>query len=515
MKKPSDSIFRLIKSMTRTEKRYFKRFASMHTNSGENKYILIFDAINKMQEYNEEALIKKYEGASFVTNFSEIKKYLTAQILKSLRNYHGQSDPFIQLQEMLLEIKLLARKGIFDASLSTIKRARKLALKYEAFDVLMELDTQQLNLALSTNDQKYITNYVETQAASQKDSLEKLQHITFYRQFQMSSYLRHVSKGAFRSDIDAPMPDFDAYPLDSFKAKWMYYHAESLKVRTSNYLPDIYQNSKICHELFDLYPQFIKVYPRSYIISLNHFVSVLRLTKRLEEGLTIINKGLDFCKDAKKYQILSEFDLFRYERGLWGNKMLMAADNGLEEEVTLAYDHLSSIISIEEDTLHGFLFDLYSLLKVEIMLGQYSKALESIFEFNQYKKKGIREDLDVSIRLLSIMLHWELENYSLLENLIISTAQFLRKKDRPFNFEHLILNFFKRKGVSIDRSNSAETNAALESLKHEILNIFDNKHELEDVLHFFDFVAWIDAKIEGKPMLAILKERYDAIQEEA
>ena len=41
----------------------------MHT-SGENKYILIFDAINKMNEYNEETLIKKFKGASFVTNFS-------------------------------------------------------------------------------------------------------------------------------------------------------------------------------------------------------------------------------------------------------------------------------------------------------------------------------------------------------------------------------------------------------------------------------------------------------------
>ena len=494
--------------MTRTEKRYFKRFASMHTNSGENKYILIFDAINKMQEYDEEALIKKYEGASFVTNFSEIKKYLTTQILKSLRNYHGQSDPFIQLQEMLLEIKLLARKGIFDACLSTIKRARKLALKYEAFDVLIELDTQQLNLALSTNDQKYIHQYTDTNAANQYDSLQKLNNIIFYRHFQMSSYIRHVSKGAFREDSNVPIPNFEEHPVDSFKAKWMYHRAESLRVRKANYLPEVYHNSKTCHELFESYPQFKKVYPRSYVISLNHFVSILRLSKRLDEGLKIIDKGLDFCKYAKKHQVLSEFDIFRYERGLWGNKMLLAADNGFEEEAIASYDHLRNIISIEEDTLHGFLFDLYSLIKVEIILGQYSKALESIFEFNQYKKKGVREDLDVSVRLLSILIHWELGNYALLENLIVSTTQFLRKKERDFEFAHLFLGFFKRKAGSIDKNDPTVVQQAFLEFKTELTSLFKATPELKDVLLFFDFHAWIDSKLEHKSMLKVLEERY-------
>ncbi|MCH2021253.1 MAG: hypothetical protein MK207_02135 [Saprospiraceae bacterium] len=514
MKKPSDSIFRLIKSMTRTEKRYFKRFASMHTNSGENKYILIFDAINKMKEYDENALIKKFKGASFVTNFSEIKKYLNTQILKSLRNYHGQSDPFIQLQEMLLEIKLLARKGIFDASLAAIKRARKLAIKYEVFDVLMELDTQQLNLALSTNDHKYIGEYIETKAASQYDSLSRMENIIYYRQFQMSSYLRHVSKGSFRQDNDTPLPEFSDNPLDSFKVKWMYYHAESLKVRKADYLPEIYKNSKTCHELFDLYPQFINVYPRNYIISLNHFVSALRLTRRLEEGLSIIDKGLEFCELAKNEQLLSEFDIFRYQRGLWGNKMLISADNGEEKQAIKSYEHLKKIISLEEDTLHGFLFDLYSLIKVEILLGWHSKALESIFEFNQYKKKGIREDLDVSVRLLAILIHWELKNYTLLENLIISTSQLLRKKERSFEFELLLLSFFKKKALVIKDSDNEKLNLAFSILKEDTLNIFINKPEAESILLFFDFYAWIDSKIENKSMLQVLKERYEKAQQQ-
>ena len=106
------------------------------------------------------------------------------------------------------------------------------------------LDTQQLNLALSTNDHKYIKNYIETKASSQYDSLQKMENIIFYRQFQMSSYISHVSKGSFRKDKDNTIPDFEAHPLDSFKVNWMYYHAESLKVRKADYLPEIYKQIK-------------------------------------------------------------------------------------------------------------------------------------------------------------------------------------------------------------------------------------------------------------------------------
>ena len=92
MKTPSNALFKLVRKMTPSEKRYFKRFGLLQQKKDSNKYTLLFDAVNDQSEYNEEALLMQFEGYEFVNNFSEIKKYLFNQIQKALRNYHSQRN---------------------------------------------------------------------------------------------------------------------------------------------------------------------------------------------------------------------------------------------------------------------------------------------------------------------------------------------------------------------------------------------------------------------------------------
>ena len=75
MKTPSEALFKLIRKMTPSEKRYFKRFGLLQQKKDSNKYTLLFDAINDQIEYDEESLLKQFEGFDLVNNFSEIKKY--------------------------------------------------------------------------------------------------------------------------------------------------------------------------------------------------------------------------------------------------------------------------------------------------------------------------------------------------------------------------------------------------------------------------------------------------------
>ena len=52
--KPSIELFKLIKSLTKSEKRFFKLSSSLQ--SGEKNYLKIFDAIEKQDEYVEEEI---------------------------------------------------------------------------------------------------------------------------------------------------------------------------------------------------------------------------------------------------------------------------------------------------------------------------------------------------------------------------------------------------------------------------------------------------------------------------
>ena len=55
-KTPSHKLFNLVKSLSGSEKRYFKLFVNKNQTGKDNKYILLFDALDTQENYDDEAL---------------------------------------------------------------------------------------------------------------------------------------------------------------------------------------------------------------------------------------------------------------------------------------------------------------------------------------------------------------------------------------------------------------------------------------------------------------------------
>ena len=81
-KTPSNKLFHLVKSLSGSEKRYFKLFVSAKEN-GNNKYEQLFDAIDTQAEFNDDALRLTIYGDEPIETrkFSELKAYLYDLIL--------------------------------------------------------------------------------------------------------------------------------------------------------------------------------------------------------------------------------------------------------------------------------------------------------------------------------------------------------------------------------------------------------------------------------------------------
>ncbi|MBK6611564.1 MAG: hypothetical protein IPG29_11960 [Sphingobacteriales bacterium] len=58
----SEPLFDLIKSLTKSEKRFFKIYSSRHVIGNENNYVKLFDAINQQPIYNETALLQRFKN---------------------------------------------------------------------------------------------------------------------------------------------------------------------------------------------------------------------------------------------------------------------------------------------------------------------------------------------------------------------------------------------------------------------------------------------------------------------
>ena len=109
--KPSDELFKLIKSLNKSEKRFFKLASTLQ--SGDKNYIRLFDAIEKQKQYDDEAIKEMFKGETFIKHLPSEKNHLNKLILKSLRAYHADNSVSAQLAEEIKNIEILYEKALY------------------------------------------------------------------------------------------------------------------------------------------------------------------------------------------------------------------------------------------------------------------------------------------------------------------------------------------------------------------------------------------------------------------
>ena len=122
----TDQLFDLIKGLTKAEKRNFKLYAKRTRSRSDTMFIRLFDAIDHMEEYNEEDIFKKLRGIS-KGRLSNLKRHLYTQLLSSLRIIHIKKNIDIEIREQIDFARILYGKGLFMQSLKLLNRIKGIA----------------------------------------------------------------------------------------------------------------------------------------------------------------------------------------------------------------------------------------------------------------------------------------------------------------------------------------------------------------------------------------------------
>ena len=117
MKKNSNA-FVLVKSLTMSEKRYFKIFSERHTIGSQNKYVLLFDQLDHFDLEDDEVYCLNLKKLGVNADFiSADKNYLYQLILKSLNDFHNSKTYNLEIKEALISIEILFHKGLYSECL--------------------------------------------------------------------------------------------------------------------------------------------------------------------------------------------------------------------------------------------------------------------------------------------------------------------------------------------------------------------------------------------------------------
>ncbi|MEO7082131.1 MAG: hypothetical protein ABIY71_11410, partial [Flavobacteriales bacterium] len=140
MPKPlQDHVHRLIRSMSRAEKRYFKLYTSRHLVAGHSNQQELFDAISAMVSYDVKALEKQFKGEAFMRRFSITKRRLYETVLESLDAFHSDSSMDDKLRRMLHHVEILNRRALYADAAKVLRAARTLARAHDKQALLLQV----------------------------------------------------------------------------------------------------------------------------------------------------------------------------------------------------------------------------------------------------------------------------------------------------------------------------------------------------------------------------------------
>src|SRR5215207_2073359 len=134
----TDTLFQLIKSLQKGEKRNFKLYIRRNTSNEDLKIIKLFDVLDRMNEYDEAVVLTKIEDIK-KEQLANRKSHLYKQILASLRLLETSENIDLQLHEQLDYARILYNKGLYLQSLKILDKTKENARAHNQYSFLVQI----------------------------------------------------------------------------------------------------------------------------------------------------------------------------------------------------------------------------------------------------------------------------------------------------------------------------------------------------------------------------------------
>ena len=193
----SDALFQLIHSMHKAEKRNFKLYIKRNSSNQDLKVIQLFDALDRQNEYDEKALLKKLSSTK--TQLANLKTHLYKEILASLRLIKITESIDLQLHEQLDYARILYNKGLYLQSLKLLDKAKEIATAYNQDSFLiqvvsLEKKIETLHITRSMKDRNDLLTEEANEINERRSRITKLSNLALqmYSWYVKNGHARNV-----------------------------------------------------------------------------------------------------------------------------------------------------------------------------------------------------------------------------------------------------------------------------------------------------------------------------------
>lgn len=511
-KKSKDSLYELIQSLTKSEKRYFKLLSSRHTIGEENNYIVLFDYIDKMEEYDEVLLFEHFKGEAFLNRFSITKKRLYDHLLSSLDTFYSNSSLDAQLYRALHSADILYNKSLYDQCRRVLLSAQKLAFKNERFAILMEISKRQKKLLESNGYSDVKNENIEEIVSNDLNYLQSLMDNAKLWNLKSELFIELSRRGVTRSKeqresferIIEKLKDSVDASLLSVENLYLYNHISSAyHYAIRNYSECIISlNDNI--QLLESSESYLAEHPNTYFSGLTNAIYVSEKLGDYHYANQLLQRLKLF---PSKYSITLSEDL---------QIKLFSSTSSIELSSLTArgdFHAAKKLIPMIEDGLRLYgdkispqrkAFLEFKFAAIYLGTHDFSQGLKWVNSILNDSRLDSNEDILAFTHLLDLVFHLELKHDQLIPYAIKSTERFLKSRNILHSFEKVMLRFIskllKAKDIFENESIWKELQLELSELKQDV--------QQNVGLEYFDFESWALSKIKRKSFEDIVRNNF-------
>jgi hypothetical protein len=499
----SDNLHKLVKSLTKAEKRYFKVFSSRHIIGDHNNYEILFDAIDKQEVYDEDKLLKKFKDKAFTQRFSISKNRLYSAILKSLDSFHGESSVQSQLHKQLHAIEILYHKSLFDQCLKLLHSAKKQAETNECFLILLEIQRWEKRV-WERDHYEASPSQTDLSDLASRDHLV-LQRIdaynqmwqaksTIFNQIYREGKVRDESQMNMMNEAKEAVQKIMEWAPRSVELEQQYNHILAAYSFANGEYQQCYIHLKSNIDLISKHKDLFSTDPAVVLSLLSNAVHVaMRLG--LWDDAQAYNEKLNDLPGWLGITASEDLEIKIFTTAM-SSQLTLYAQKGEFEMATLLVPQIEfGIRKFDEKISSVRRAQLYFNLAV-ILFGSEkpNDALRFINKLLNQVDIDKTKDIHCMAQIFNLVIHLELGSTDLLPYALRSTQRFLETRRRTFKFESIILDFVNE---SLKKRQAKSTELMYVELSNQLQDLKSNPFE-RMVFEYFDFSAWAQAKAVGK-----------------
>ncbi len=472
----------------------------------DRKIVLLFDHINKQDQFDEELILEK-EPSLKATQLSNMKAYLYEKILQSIRQYNAAKIPDIQIREQIDFAQLLFERRLYSLGKNSLRKAKKMANFQNNLEIQLEIiKLEKVSLTASGDDSEKVDEII----AEARNINSQINNISIFSNLSVKFDSLYRKTGYMRDEDDfkklrefftSNMPLYEEDRLSVSERTHLY----RLYIGYYFFIQDFdngYLYAKKLEDVFDSNPSMIRSHTEVYITSLNNMLTAQYKLLRYSEFLET-NKKLQSVKEMNllhisesirvrllKYYYTHEINKFFMQGDFDKGVQFISSEQG-EKLIDLLDQHSSMVLS-------------YKIACLYFGAGNFSQSIRWLNKLINITNIDMREDLHCFARILNLVCHYELGNFDVINYYIVSTYRFLLKRDDLHRFQKYILSFLKSLSKPVS---DKELIVRFSNLKGQLMPLVNNPYEKRAFI-YFDIISWLESKIENKTVQQIVVDKF-------